>query len=70
VSDLGGLICLACGVELPESLRWAASLRCHGCRDLSSPLRADLARWEQEFRLIRSQLEGLRAYSVEAPTAA
>ncbi len=70
MSDLGGIICLACGVELPESLRWSASLRCHGCRDLSAPLRADFARWEKEFRLIRSRLESLRAYSAEAQTAA
>ncbi|MDX6408329.1 MAG: hypothetical protein QOE13_1400 [Gaiellaceae bacterium] len=68
--SLGGIICLACGVELPESLRWTASLRCHGCRELQSPLRAELARWEQEFRLMRVRLEDLRAYPAEAPTAA
>jgi hypothetical protein len=70
VSDLGGIICLACGVELPESLRWTASLRCHGCRELDLPLRADFARREQESRLSRSRLETLRAHSAEAPTAA
>jgi hypothetical protein len=70
VSDLAGIICLACGVELPESLRWTASLRCHGCRELDSPLRADFARWEQESRLIRSRVESLGAYSALAPTAA
>jgi hypothetical protein len=47
---LGGIICLACGAELPESLRWTASLRCHGCRELEAPLRADLARLEKNSR--------------------
>jgi hypothetical protein len=70
MSNLGGIICLACGIELPESLRWTASLRCHRCRELQSPLSAEFARWEQEFRLMRSRLESLRAYSAEAPTAA
>lgn len=70
MSDLGGIICLACGSELPESLRWTASLRCHRCRDANAPLSADFARWEREFRLMRSRLEGLRDYSTEAPTAA
>jgi hypothetical protein len=70
MSDLGGIICLACGVELPESLSWTASLRCHSCRELQSPLRAEFARWEREFRLMRSRLENLRDYSAEAPTAA
>lgn len=67
--DFGRLICLACGVELPESLRWGASLRCQTCRELSAPLRTDFARWEQEFRVMRTRLDELRA-SVEAPTAA
>ena len=68
--DLGGIICLACGTELPESLRWTASLRCHECREVNAPLNADFARWEREFRLVRSRLEGLRNFSAEAPTAA
>jgi hypothetical protein len=68
--DLGGIICLACGTELPESLRWTASLRCHTCRELNSPLSVDFARWEREFRVMRSRLDGLRDYSAEAPTAA
>ena len=67
--DFGGIICLACGLELPESLRWTASLRCHTCRELNSPLQADFARWEQEFRVMRARLENLRA-GLEEPTAA
>jgi hypothetical protein len=67
--DFSGIICLACGAELPESLRRAASLRCQTCRELSSPLRTDLARWEREFRQMRARLEELRALE-EAPTAA
>jgi hypothetical protein len=47
---LGGIICLACGAQLPEALRWTASLRCHGCRELEAPLRADLARSERNSR--------------------
>jgi len=65
---LGGIICLACGAQLPESLRWTASLRCHGCRELEAPLRADLARWEREFR--RALFETLGSSAGEAPTAA
>jgi hypothetical protein len=68
--DLGRIICLACGCELPDSLRRTASLRCHDCRDLRSPLRMELARWDQEFRLLRGRLEDLRTCSTEAPTAA
>jgi hypothetical protein len=34
-------ICLACGAELPEPLRWTASLRCHDCRELNAPLRVE-----------------------------
>jgi hypothetical protein len=67
--DFGRIICLACGSELPESLSWGASLRCHTCRELSAPLRTDLARWQREFRVMRARLDELRA-SEEAPTAA
>jgi hypothetical protein len=65
---LGGIICLACGAQLPESLRWTASLRCHGCRELEAPLRADLARWERESR--RALFETLGSSAGEASTAA
>jgi hypothetical protein len=65
---LGGIICLACGAQLPESLRWTASLRCHRCRELEAPLRADLARWERESR--RTLFETLGSSAGEAPTAA
>jgi hypothetical protein len=44
----GGLICLACGVELPEPLRWSASLRCHDCRELNAPLRVEHTQCEHE----------------------
>jgi hypothetical protein len=64
---LGGIICLACGAQLPQSLRWTASLRCHSCRELEAPLRADLARWEKNSR--RTLLE-LAFSSGETPTAA
>jgi hypothetical protein len=67
--DFGQMICLACGSELPESLRWGASLRCQTCREHSAPLRTDFARWEREFRLMQARLEELRAWE-EAPTAA
>jgi hypothetical protein len=67
--DVGAIICLACGVELPESLRCGGSLRCQTCRELSSPLRTDFARWEREFRLMRARLEELRALR-EEPAAA
>jgi hypothetical protein len=67
--NLGVVICLACGSELPESLRFGASLRCHTCRELRAPLRTDLARWEREFRVMRARLDELRAWE-EAPTAA
>jgi hypothetical protein len=50
MSSRGGLICLACGGELPEPLRHTASLRCHDCRDLNVPLRVELARWEHALR--------------------
>jgi len=65
---LGGIICLACGAPLPESLRWTASLRCHGCRELEVPLRADLARSERNSR--RTLLATLGDRPEEAPTAA
>jgi hypothetical protein len=68
--NFGGIICLACGRELPESLRWAASLRCHDCRDLNTPLRAEFGRWEREYRLMRSRLDTLRLPASDAPTAA
>ena len=67
--DFGRIICLACGSELPEALRWAASLRCQTCRELNAPLRTDLASWEREFRVMRARLEELRGWE-EAPTAA
>lgn len=70
MSSLGGIICLACGRELPDSLRWTASLRCHDCRDANAPLRADFGRWEREYRSMRLRLETLRRPSSEAPTAA
>jgi hypothetical protein len=35
-------ICLACGDRLPPALERSASLRCHDCRDLSAPIRAEL----------------------------
>ena len=64
---LGGIICLACGAQLPESLRWTASLRCHGCRELEAPLRAELARWEKRSR--RTLLEPAVSFG-DTPTAA
>ena len=67
--DFGGMICLACGVELPAVLRWGASLRCLTCRELSAPIRTEFARWERELRLMQARLEELRAWA-EAPTAA
>jgi len=35
-------ICLACGAALAPALERFASLRCHDCRDVGAPLRADL----------------------------
>ena len=67
--DFGRIICLACGSELPESLSCGASLRCHTCRELSAPLRTDLARGQREFRVMLARIDELRA-SEEAPTAA
>jgi hypothetical protein len=46
----GDFICLACGGTLPDPLRFAASLRCHDCRELNAPLRAEHARWERALR--------------------
>jgi hypothetical protein len=51
MSRLGGLICLACGRDLPDSLRWTASLRCHDCREANALLRAELGRLERELRV-------------------
>jgi hypothetical protein len=34
--------CLACGTTLAKSLALAGSPRCHDCRDVDAPLRADL----------------------------
>jgi hypothetical protein len=47
-----GFICLACGCELPEPLRWTASLRCHDCRALDAPLHLEHLRRERtlEFK--------------------
>jgi hypothetical protein len=50
----GGFICLACGAELPEPLRWTASLRCHDCRELNAPLRVEHTHGEHRRRLSRS----------------
>jgi hypothetical protein len=66
MSDLGGIICLACGAELSDSLRRLASLRCHDCKELQTPLRADLAGWERDFRLLHARLDRLRAAWVSA----
>jgi|tagenome__1003787_1003787.scaffolds.fasta_scaffold20032976_3 hypothetical protein len=66
--DFSRMICLACGAELPEALRWVASLRCQTCREVSAPLRTDFARWEREFSVMRARLDELRAWE-EAPTA-
>jgi hypothetical protein len=70
MSSFGGIICLACGGELPDSLRWAASLRCHNCRDVNAPVRADFGRWEREYRLMHTRLDTLRLPTSEAPSAA
>jgi hypothetical protein len=48
MSSYGGLICLACGAELPEPLRATASLRCHDCRELNAPLRVEHTQCEHE----------------------
>jgi hypothetical protein len=63
MSDLGESICFACGADLPKSLHWTASLGCHSCRDLGSPLRAELARREQESKLMRARPESFPSYS-------
>jgi hypothetical protein len=34
--------CLACGSQIAPVLVLAASPRCHDCRDIHAPLRADL----------------------------
>jgi hypothetical protein len=67
MSSSPGFICLACGGELPETLRWAGSLRCHDCRSLNAPLRIEHARWERALRLRRSALD---QSTDEEPTAA
>jgi hypothetical protein len=33
--------CLACGGVLAPTLRVSGSLRCHDCRDVNAPLRAE-----------------------------
>src|SRR2546429_3571169 len=38
------LVCLSCGVELVDSLRHTASLRCHDCRDVDAPISSDFVR--------------------------
>jgi hypothetical protein len=53
----GAFICLACGGELAEPLRRAASLRCHDCRELNAPLRVEYARWERALRFSHSILD-------------
>jgi hypothetical protein len=58
-------ICLACGCELSDRVRWTGSLRCVECRELNAPLRLEHARWERALRLSRSRLG-----PSEAPTAA
>lgn len=70
MSSYGGLICLACGGELPEPLRRTASLRCHDCRDLNAPLQLEHARWERAFRLRRSTFDSWASDPPEEPTAA
>jgi hypothetical protein len=70
MSSFGGFICLACGDELPESLRWMASLRCLDCREANSPLRVEHARWERARRLERSTLDHFARHPSEEPTAA
>jgi hypothetical protein len=50
-------ICLACGSELAEPLRRTASLRCHDCRELNTPLRVEHASWERALRLRRLLLD-------------
>ena len=57
MSSYGGFICLACGGELPETLRRTASLRCHDCRDMNAPLRVEHARWERALRVRRAILD-------------
>jgi hypothetical protein len=69
MSEYGDFICLACGDELPESLRAAGSLRCHDCRELNAPLQLEHARWERALRL-RSSALGALASPAEEPTAA
>jgi hypothetical protein len=68
MSNQGHLICLACGDELPEPLRWTGSLRCHDCRALSAPIKIEYARWE---RAHKQWLAAVAAWdSSETPTAA
>jgi hypothetical protein len=51
MSSYGGFICLACGCELSERLRWTASLRCHSCRAVEAPLSVEHLRSERALRL-------------------
>jgi hypothetical protein len=64
-------ICLACGSDLPEPLRRAASLRCHDCREHDAPLRFEHASRERALRHRRALLDTLLSddFSLE-PTAA
>jgi hypothetical protein len=50
-----GFICLACGQELPERLRWTASLRCQSCRESNAPLNIEFGRLERALRLSRAR---------------
>jgi hypothetical protein len=44
--------CLACGEQMAPCLVRAASPRCHDCRDIHAPLRADLVEPERRLRLV------------------
>jgi hypothetical protein len=46
------LICLACAVRLPQSLREMGSLRCHDCIDLEVRLSEFLV--QRQRRLLRA----------------
>jgi hypothetical protein len=68
-----GPICLACGAELPEALRWTASLRCHDCRELNAALRVEHTHGERGLRLrssIRDRAEPDGARLQPLPEAA
>jgi hypothetical protein len=62
------LFCLSCGVELVDSLRHTASLRCHDCRDVDAPISSDFVRRAREI----SRAQSMRAFedAVSVPRAA